>query len=102
MGRLGAIKLALNGCCSRRYFRRFVAGGGIFTHCAGADRLPRAAAIGAAMIVLATLAGIRNTFAGAAPQHGAWSVAAIGSGGAAFGPLVGGILLEHFTGDRCS
>lgn len=54
-------------------------------------------AIGAAMIVPATLAGIRNTFSEARHRNmalGLW--AAIGSGGAAFGPLVGGILLEHF------
>ncbi|MVT02566.1 MFS transporter [Enterobacter sp. 10-1] len=54
-------------------------------------------AIGAAMIVPATLAGIRNTFAEARHRNmalGLW--AAIGSGGAAFGPLVGGMLLEHF------
>ena len=54
-------------------------------------------AIGAALIVPATLAGIRNTFSQARHRNmalGLW--AAIGSGGAAFGPLVGGILLEHF------
>ncbi|MFK3703444.1 SmvA family efflux MFS transporter [Klebsiella sp. NPDC088457] len=54
-------------------------------------------AIGAAMIVPAMLAGIRNTFAQARQRNmalGLW--AAIGSGGAAFGPLVGGVLLEHF------
>lgn len=54
-------------------------------------------AIGAAMIVPATLAGIRNTFSQARHRNmalGLW--AAIGSGGAAFGPLVGGIMLEHF------
>ncbi|MGS3449150.1 SmvA family efflux MFS transporter [Klebsiella electrica] len=54
-------------------------------------------AIGAAMIVPATLAGIRTTFSQARHRNmalGLW--AAIGSGGAAFGPLVGGILLEHF------
>ncbi len=54
-------------------------------------------AIGAAMIVPATLAGIRNIFSQARHRNmalGLW--AAIGSGGAAFGPLVGGFLLEHF------
>ena len=54
-------------------------------------------AIGAAMIVPATLAGIRTTFAEARHRNmalGRW--AAVGSGGAAFGPLVGGLLLEHF------
>ena len=53
-------------------------------------------AVGAAMIVPATLAGI-TTFAEASQRNmalGLW--AAVGSGGAAFGPLVGGILLEHF------
>jgi DHA2 family multidrug resistance protein-like MFS transporter len=54
-------------------------------------------AIGAAMIIPATLAGIRTLFI--EPRHrnialGVW--AAVGSGGAAFGPLVGGLLLEHF------
>lgn len=54
-------------------------------------------AIGAAMIIPATLAGIRTLFI--EPRHrnialGVW--AAVGSGGAAFGPLVGGMLLEHF------
>ena len=54
-------------------------------------------AIGAAMIIPATLAGIRTLFV--EPRHrnialGVW--AAVGSGGAAFGPLVGGMLLEHF------
>lgn len=54
-------------------------------------------AVGAAMIVPATLAGIRGTFAEASQRNmalGLW--AAVGSGGAAFGPLVGGMLLEHF------
>ncbi|MGL5242127.1 MAG: MFS transporter, partial [Kluyvera ascorbata] len=54
-------------------------------------------AVGAAMIVPATLAGIRSTFAEAKHRNmalGLW--AAVGSGGAAFGPLVGGLLLEHF------
>ncbi|MGO1310489.1 MAG: SmvA family efflux MFS transporter [Kluyvera intermedia] len=54
-------------------------------------------AVGAAMIVPATLAGIRSTFAEVKHRNmalGLW--AAVGSGGAAFGPLVGGLLLEHF------
>ncbi|ADO48604.1 MFS transporter [[Enterobacter] lignolyticus] len=54
-------------------------------------------AVGAAMIVPATLAGIRNTFSEARHRNmalGLW--ATIGSGGAAFGPLIGGIVLEHF------
>ncbi|MBA7933949.1 MFS transporter [Klebsiella sp. RHBSTW-00215] len=54
-------------------------------------------AVGAAMIVPATLAGIRSTFSEARHRNmalGLW--AAVGSGGAAFGPLVGGMLLEHF------
>ena len=49
------------------------------------------------LIVPATLAGIRSTFAEASQRNmalGLW--AAVGSGGAAFGPLVGGMLLEHF------
>ncbi len=54
-------------------------------------------AVGAAMIVPATLAGIRDTFTYERERGialGIW--VAVGSGGAAFGPLVGGILLEHF------
>lgn len=54
-------------------------------------------AIGASMIVPATLAGIRTTFAEQRQRNialGIW--AAVGSGGAALGPLIGGILLEHF------
>ncbi|MDF3828876.1 MULTISPECIES: MFS transporter [unclassified Pseudocitrobacter] len=54
-------------------------------------------AIGAAMIVPATLAGIRTLFIDARHRNialGVW--AAVGSGGAAFGPLIGGMLLEHF------
>lgn len=54
-------------------------------------------AIGAAMIIPATLAGIRTLFVEARHRNialGVW--AAVGSGGAAFGPLVGGLLLEHF------
>ena len=54
-------------------------------------------AIGAAMIIPATLAGIRTLFTDARDRNialGVW--AAVGSDGAAFGPLIGGILLEHF------
>lgn len=54
-------------------------------------------AMGAAMIVPATLAGIRTLFIDARHRNialGVW--AAVGSGGAAFGPLIGGMLLEHF------
>src|SRR5690606_24364408 len=54
-------------------------------------------AIGAAMIIPATLAGIRTLFIDVRHRNialGVW--AAVGSGGAAFGPLVGGMLLEHF------
>jgi len=54
-------------------------------------------AVGAAMIVPATLAGIRTTFAKAEQRNMALGVwAAVGSGGAAFGPLIGGWLLAHF------
>lgn len=69
-----------------------------FVESAGGLIVTRAVlAIGAAMIVPGTLAGIRNTFATARQRNialGVW--AAVGSGGAAFGPLVGGMLLEHF------
>lgn len=54
-------------------------------------------AFGAAMIIPATLAGLRNTFLDEKQRNfalGLWVVA--GGGGAAFGPLVGGALLEHF------
>lgn len=54
-------------------------------------------AFGAAMIIPATLAGLRNTFLDERKRNfalGLWVVA--GGGGAAFGPLVGGALLEHF------
>lgn len=54
-------------------------------------------AFGAAMIIPATLAGLRNTFLDEKKRNfalGLWVVA--GGGGAAFGPLVGGALLEHF------
>lgn len=54
-------------------------------------------AIGAVMIIPATLAGIRTLFTEARQRNialGVW--AAVGSGGAAFGPLIGGALLEHF------
>ncbi|MGK4864730.1 MFS transporter, partial [Salmonella enterica] len=54
-------------------------------------------AIGAAMIVPETLDGISATFC--EEKHrimalGVW--AAVGSGGAGFGRLIGGLLLEHF------
>lgn len=54
-------------------------------------------AVGAAMIIPATLAGVRTLFADARQRNialGVW--AAVGAGGAAFGPLIGGILLAHF------
>ncbi len=55
-------------------------------------------AVGAAMILPATLAGVRNTFSDVRARNialGIW--AAVGAGGAAFGPLVGGIVLAHFS-----
>ncbi|WP_164045169.1 MFS transporter, partial [Serratia marcescens] len=48
-------------------------------------------------IIPATLAGIRTLFIDVRHRNialGVW--AAVGSGGAAFGPLIGGMLLEHF------
>src|SRR5690606_15565775 len=54
-------------------------------------------AIGAAMMMPATLAIIRHSFEDARERSlaiGIW--AAVASGGAAFGPVVGGALLEHF------
>lgn len=87
--------------------RLLILGGGVFglaslaaafAHSAGWLIATRAVlAIGAAMIVPATLAGIRATFAEQRHRNMALGVwAAVGSGGAAFGPLVGGMLLEHF------
>ncbi len=55
------------------------------------------------MIVPATLAGIRSTFAEASQRNmalGLW--AAVGSGGAAFGPLVEVSCWSISTGGRCS
>lgn len=54
-------------------------------------------ALGAAMMMPATLSLIRLTFADARERSfaiGVW--AAIASGGAAFGPVLGGFLLEHY------
>ncbi|MDM9561812.1 MFS transporter [Bordetella petrii] len=54
-------------------------------------------AVGAAMMMPATLAIIRHTFDDARERAlaiGIW--ASVASGGAAFGPVVGGALLEHF------
>jgi len=54
-------------------------------------------AVGAAMMMPATLAIIRQTFRDAherAVAIGVW--AAIASGGAAIGPVIGGLLLEYF------
>ena len=64
----------------------------------------RASAGGGARCRPATLAGIRSTFAEASQRNmalGLW--AAVGSGGAAFGPLVGGAFCWSIsTGGRCS
>jgi MFS transporter, DHA2 family, multidrug resistance protein len=54
-------------------------------------------AIGAAMILPATVAGIRVNFDDDRERNlalGLW--AAVGAAGAAFGPLIGGLLLEYF------
>lgn len=55
-------------------------------------------AVGAAMILPATLSAVRNTFLDEKQRNialGIW--ATVGGGGAAFGPLLGGFLLEHFN-----
>lgn len=49
------------------------------------------------MLIPATLSGIRNAFTEEKQRNfalGIWST--VGGGGAAFGPLVGGFVLEHF------
>lgn len=54
-------------------------------------------AVGAAMMMPATLSILRLTFADERERAiaiGVW--ASVASGGAAFGPVIGGILLEHF------
>ena len=54
--------------------------------------------VGAAMILPATLAGVRNTFLDEKQRNyalGVWGT--VGGGGAAFGPLLGGFILEHFS-----
>lgn len=54
-------------------------------------------AVGAAMMMPATLAIIRHVFDDVRERALAFGIwAAIASGGAAFGPVVGGVLLEHF------
>lgn len=53
--------------------------------------------LGAAMILPATLSGVRNTFLDEKQRNialGIW--ATVAGGGAAFGPLLGGFILEHF------
>jgi DHA2 family multidrug resistance protein-like MFS transporter len=53
--------------------------------------------LGAAMILPATLAALRHYFVVPAQRNfalGIWGV--VGGGGAAFGPLIGGLLLEYF------
>jgi hypothetical protein len=50
------------------------------------------------MILPATLSAVRNTFLDEKQRNialGIW--ATVGGGGAAFGPLLGGFLLEHFN-----
>ncbi len=54
-------------------------------------------AVGGAMMMPATLSILRNTFEEKHEQAfaiGVWS--AVASGGAALGPVIGGVLLEHF------
>ena len=54
-------------------------------------------ALGAAMLIPATLSGLRHTFLDEKQRNfalGIWGT--VGGGGAAIGPLVGGFILEHF------
>lgn len=54
--------------------------------------------LGAAMILPATLSGLRTTFLDEKQRNyalGIWGT--VGGGGAAFGPLLGGFILEHFS-----
>ncbi|WP_336147337.1 SmvA family efflux MFS transporter [Acinetobacter soli] len=54
--------------------------------------------LGAAMILPATLSGLRTTFLNEKQRNyalGIWGT--VGGGGAAFGPLLGGFILEHFS-----
>ncbi|RBH58900.1 MULTISPECIES: MFS transporter [Pseudomonas] len=54
-------------------------------------------AVGAAMMMPATLAIVRLTFTDPREQAMAFGIwASVASGGAAFGPVVGGLLLDHF------
>lgn len=53
--------------------------------------------VGAAMILPATLAGVRNTFLDEKQRNYALGVWGTVGGGAAFGPLLGGFILEHFS-----
>ncbi|MCH4246798.1 MAG: SmvA family efflux MFS transporter [Acinetobacter populi] len=54
-------------------------------------------AVGAAMIIPATLSAIRNTFLEEKQRNFALGIwATVGGGGAAFGPLLGGAILGHF------
>ncbi|ENU24696.1 hypothetical protein F993_00942 [Acinetobacter proteolyticus] len=54
-------------------------------------------AVGGAMILPATLSAVRNTFLDEKQRNFALGIwATVGGGGAAFGPLLGGFLLEHF------
>ncbi len=56
-----------------------------------------ALAIGAAMILPATLKALRQTFSDERERSFALGIwVAVGTGGAAMGPLIGGLLLEHF------
>ena len=92
-----AIKSALNVCCcSAALF-------GVASLCAAlsptaltliASRAPLA--VGAAMIVPATLAGSAAPLPRPASAHGAGAVGGGGFRRRGLGPLVGGMLLEHF------
>ena len=92
--RLGHKRLFIGGLCVFGLFSLIAA----FSPSAGVLIGARGfLAVGAAMMMPATLAIVRVTFNDPREQAMAFGIwASVASGGAAFGPVVGGLLLEHF------